>query len=193
MARTRRRRRSGGARHANAGDEYFGAALKEAVTSGRLPLQRLDDMVHRVLRSMFSAGVIDHPPTHAVWSTLSGPEDAQHIAEESIVLLKNDGTLPLNAGAVRSIAVIGARADVGSCPGSSAQVDAPGEMPSVPTRRPNGARRCTFHRRLAVHSEHATNQVIAAPSPRCRLASARAREWPGRSAAAARFRRSRCR
>ena len=99
------------------GDEYFGAALKEAVTSGRVPLQRLDDMVHRVLRSMFSAGVIDHPPSpRSVVDPFRGREDAQHIAEESTVLLKNDGTLPLNAASLHSIAVIGAHADVGVLP-----------------------------------------------------------------------------
>ena len=121
------------------GEEYFGAALKEAVTSGRLPLQRLDDMVHRVLRSMFSAGVIDHPPApRQVVDPFRGREDAQHIAEESIVLLKNDGTLPLNAASLRSIAVIGAHADVGVLSGGgSAQVDAPGGnaiSPATPTQ-----------------------------------------------------------
>jgi beta-glucosidase len=121
------------------GDEYFGAALKEAVTSGRVPLQRLDDMVHRLLRSMFSAGVIDHPPTpRSVVDPFRGRDDAQHIAEESIVLLKNDGTLPLNAAAVHSIAVIGAHADVGVLSGGgSAQVDAPGGnaiSPATPTQ-----------------------------------------------------------
>jgi beta-glucosidase len=121
------------------GDEYFGAALKEAVTSGRVPLQRLDDMVHRLLRSMFSAGVIDHPPApRRVVDPFRGREDAQHIAEESIVLLKNDGTLPLNAASVHSIAVIGAHADVGVLSGGgSAQVDAPGGnaiSPDKPTQ-----------------------------------------------------------
>jgi len=121
------------------GDEYFGAALKEAVTTGRLPVQRLDDMVHRLLRSMFSAGVIDHPPTpRGVVDPFRGRDDAQHIAEESIVLLKNDGTLPLNMGTVRSIAVIGAHADVGVLSGGgSAQVDAPGGnaiSPATPTQ-----------------------------------------------------------
>jgi beta-glucosidase len=121
------------------GDEYFGAALKEAVTSGRVPLQRLDDMVHRLLRSMFSAGVIDHPSTpRSVVDPFRGRDDAQHIAEESIVLLKNDGTLPLNAAAVHSIAVIGAHADVGVLSGGgSAQVDAPGGnaiSPATPTQ-----------------------------------------------------------
>ena len=121
------------------GDEYFGAALKEAVTSGRVPLRRLDDMVHRVLRSMFSAGVIDHPPSpRRVVDPFRGRKDAQHIAEEGIVLLKNDGTLPLNAASLHSIAVIGAHADVGVLSGGgSAQVDAPGGnavRPGTPTR-----------------------------------------------------------
>jgi beta-glucosidase len=121
------------------GEEYFGEALKQAVTAGRVPLRRLDDMVHRLLRSMFSAGVIDHPPIpRSVIDPFRGLEDAQRIAEESIVLLKNDGTLPLNLGAVHSIAVIGAHADVGVLSGGgSAQVDAPGGnaiSPTTPTK-----------------------------------------------------------
>jgi beta-glucosidase len=120
------------------GDEYFGEALKQAVTSGRVPMRRLDDMVHRLLRSMFSAGVIDHPVTpRSVIDPFRGLQDAQHIAEESIVLLKNDGTLPVNGASVRSIAVIGAHADVGVLSGGgSAQVDAPGGnavSPQIPT------------------------------------------------------------
>jgi beta-glucosidase len=121
------------------GDEYFGEALKQVVTSGRVPMRRLDDMVHRLLRSMFSAGVIDHPASpRSVIDPFRGLEDAQHIAEESIVLLKNDGTLPLHFASVRSIAVIGAHADVGVLSGGgSAQVDAPGGnaiSPATPTK-----------------------------------------------------------
>jgi beta-glucosidase len=121
------------------GEEYFGEALQHAVTSGRVPMQRLDDMVHRLLRSMFSAGVVDQPATpRSVVDPFRGREDAQHIAEESLVLLKNDGTLPLNIASVRSIAVIGAHADVGILSGGgSAQVDAPGGnaiSPATPTQ-----------------------------------------------------------
>jgi len=121
------------------GGEYFGEGLKQAVKSGRVPMRRLDDMVHRLLRSMFSAGVVDHPPTpRSVIDPFRGKEDAQHIAEESIVLLKNDATLPLNAASVHSIAVIGAHADVGVLSGGgSAQVDSPGGnaiRPATPTK-----------------------------------------------------------
>jgi beta-glucosidase len=111
------------------GDEnYYNAPLKKAVEDGQVPMARLDDMVHRILRSMFAAGVIDEPPVRSVPDPFRGRDDAQHIAEESIVLLKNGGgILPLKASASASIALIGSHADVGVLSGGgSAQVDAPG-------------------------------------------------------------------
>jgi beta-glucosidase len=110
------------------GDVFFGAPLKKTVESGEVPEARLNDMVHRILRSMFACGVIDNPPVRSVVDPFQGLEDAQHIAEESIVLLKNDaGLLPLNAARVASIALIGSHADVGVLSGGgSAQVDPPG-------------------------------------------------------------------
>jgi beta-glucosidase len=110
------------------GDRYFGAPLEKAVDSREVPEARLNDMVHRILRSMFACGVIDNPPVRSVVDPFQGLEDAQHIAEESIVLLKNEGDLlPLNAARVASIALIGSHADVGVLSGGgSAQVDPPG-------------------------------------------------------------------
>jgi beta-glucosidase len=121
------------------GEEYLGEPLKQAVTAGRVPMARLNDMVHRLLRSMISAGVIDDPPTpRFVVDPFKGREDAQRLAEESIVLLKNNGVLPLNASTLHSIAVIGGHADVGVMSGGgSAQVDAPGGnaiSPKTPTQ-----------------------------------------------------------
>ncbi|HET7102182.1 MAG TPA: glycoside hydrolase family 3 C-terminal domain-containing protein, partial [Terriglobia bacterium] len=110
-------------------DGYFGEALKKAIQDGKVPMSRLDDMDHRILRSMFAAGVIDYPvdPRSAV-NPFRGRRDAEHIAEQSIVLLKNQsGILPLNAASIHSIALIGSHADVGVLSGGgSAQVDAPG-------------------------------------------------------------------
>jgi len=109
-------------------DNYFSEPLKKAVEDGQVPMARLNDMVHRILRSMFDAGVIDNPPVHSVVDPFRGRDDAQHIAEESIVVLKNsDGILPLKANPSTSIAIIGSHADVGVLSGGgSAQVDAPG-------------------------------------------------------------------
>ena len=80
------------------GDIFFGPALKEAVEKGEVPLARVEDMEHRILRSMFACGVIDNPPVRSVVDPFQGRDDAQHIAEESIVLLKNAGNvLPLKS------------------------------------------------------------------------------------------------
>lgn len=109
------------------GDRFFGAPLKQAVQEGKVPQARLDDMVHRIVRSMFANGVIDHPPLRRVVDPFAGRDDAKKIEEESIVLLKNEGgVLPLAAG-VKSVAVIGGHANEGVMSGGgSAQVDAPG-------------------------------------------------------------------
>jgi len=112
----------------NPEDIYFGARLKKAVENGGVPVARLNDMVHRILRSMFAVGVIDNPPVRRVVDPFRGLEDAEHIAEECIVLLKNaENELPLSATHTQSIAVIGSHADVGVLSGGgSAQVDPPG-------------------------------------------------------------------
>ena len=110
-------------------DTYFGKPLKQAVLAGKVPMARLDDMDHRILRSMFAAGVIDDPPTpRTVIDPFRGRDDARHLAEQSMVLLKNDAhLLPLDASSIRSIALIGSHADVGvPSGGGSAQVNAPG-------------------------------------------------------------------
>jgi len=110
------------------GDVYFGAALKDAIVRGDVSVARLNDIVHRILRSMFAAGVIDNPPMpRSVVDPFRGRDDAQHIAEESIVLLNNvRNALPL-APLLQSIALIGSHADVGVLSGGgSAQVDSPG-------------------------------------------------------------------
>ena len=109
------------------GSQYFGDPLKAAVQSGQVPQSRLDDMVHRVLRSMFANGVIDNPPVTEVPNPFQGRDDAEHIADESIVLLKNSGSILPLSPSVQSIAIIGSHADVGVLSGGgSAQVDSPG-------------------------------------------------------------------
>ena len=113
------------------GDGYFGAPLKKAVQDGQVPMARLDDMVHRIVRSMFATGAVDHPPVRRVVDPFKGREDARKIEEESLVLLKNEGgILPLAAGGGKTIVVIGGHADEGVLSGGgSAQVDAPGGRP----------------------------------------------------------------
>jgi beta-glucosidase len=101
-------------------EDYFGAPLKAAVESGQVPMARLDDMAGRILRSMYAVGVVDHPPVKREIDKAAHAAVAQKVAEEGAVLLKNEGgLLPLAAGA-KSIAVIGAHADVGVLSGAGA-------------------------------------------------------------------------
>ncbi len=104
-------------------DIYFGEPLKAAVLSGSVPQSRLDEMVHRILRSLFAAGALDKDPSPGPLDVLADNAVAQRAAEAGIVLLKNDhGVLPLAASA-KQIAVIGGHADIGVLSGGgSSQV-----------------------------------------------------------------------
>jgi len=107
------------------GDVFYGERFKAAVEAGKIPAAELDEHVHRILRSMFAAGVIDYPRERSVVDPFAGLETARKIEEGGIVLLKNErAALPLDAAKIRTIAVIGAHADVGMISGGgSAQVD----------------------------------------------------------------------
>jgi beta-glucosidase len=120
--------------HEEPGEYFYGSAMKKAVEAGQVPTAELDDHVRRILRSMFACGVVDDPPKKGVVDVAGGFEIAQKIEEQSIVLLKNEpALLPLDASKLRSIAVIGAHADVGMISGGgSAQVDPPGGNAIMP-------------------------------------------------------------
>jgi beta-glucosidase len=114
-------------------DDFYGAKLKQAVEAGTVPMAQLDDHVHRILRSMFLAGLFDYPTQKSVVDVEGGFAVARRLAEQSIVLLKNQpGLLPIDRSTVHSIAVIGPHADTGMISGGgSAQVDPPGQ-PAAP-------------------------------------------------------------
>ncbi len=76
--------------------KYFGDTLKAAVEKGDVPVARLNDMVHRILRTEIALGVFDNPPVLRPVNPFTGAEVAQRSAELGIVLLKNaNGQLPL--------------------------------------------------------------------------------------------------
>ena len=104
---------------------FYDQRYKAAVDAGTISTAELDEHVHRILRSMFDAGVIDNPRQRFVVDPFAGFETARKIEEGGIVLLKNEhAALPLNAARLHSIAVIGSHSDVGMISGGgSAQVD----------------------------------------------------------------------
>ena len=89
-------------------------SLKTAVQNGDMPISRLNNMVHRILRAMYVAGVFDHPATVQPIDAAGDAAIAQETEEQGAVLLKNaGGQLPLIPSNLASIAVIGSHADVG--------------------------------------------------------------------------------
>ncbi|MGA2131108.1 MAG: glycoside hydrolase family 3 C-terminal domain-containing protein [Bryobacteraceae bacterium] len=127
---------------------YLAGPLKKAVESGEVPAARLDNMVHRILRTEFAVGLFDRPAETMVPDVLHGLEVAGHVAEQSIVLLKNaNGLLPLSVERVRTIAVIGSHADVGVLSGGgSAQVDPMGGNPVAQAANVGLFDRVVWHR-----------------------------------------------
>ena len=104
---------------------YFNKPLRAAVTSGEVPQSRIDDMARRILRSLFAAGVIDHPAQPASIDFNADRKVAQRVEEAGAVLLRNrNSLLPLSAA--QSVAVIGGHADKGVLAGGgSSAVQSP--------------------------------------------------------------------
>jgi beta-glucosidase len=95
--------------------DCYGAPLLRAIEAGTVPKETLDEAVRRVLRTKFDLGLFDEPyvdvaAVSGAAATAAHRELARRIARKSIVLLSNDGVLPL-AAEVGSIAVIGPNAD----------------------------------------------------------------------------------
>jgi beta-glucosidase len=93
------------------GPEYYGGALKKALSSGEAPATVLDQMVTRILVGMIRVGLLDRPASGSKDAPVSTPAHqalATRLAASGTVLLKNaGGVLPFDMARVRSIAVIG--------------------------------------------------------------------------------------
>jgi beta-glucosidase len=93
------------------------ASLVKQVRDGTVPRERIDDAVARVLRVKFRLGLFDagkpsSRPLAGRWGLLGAAKHravAREAVAKSLVLLKNDGLLPLKAGA--NILVVGDAAD----------------------------------------------------------------------------------
>src|SRR5262249_36092076 len=100
--------------------------LREAFAAGKLQQERLSEMVRRILRSMFAIGVDAWGESPEIDMDAHN-EIALQTARQGIVLLKNDGALPLPADADSRIGVIGGHAQVGVVTGcGSSAVTPPG-------------------------------------------------------------------
>ncbi|MDI7776459.1 glycoside hydrolase family 3 protein [Asticcacaulis sp. EMRT-3] len=119
------------------GKAYFGAPLKAALADGDVSQKRLDDMATRILWPLFAEGVIDDPVKVAPIDFKADADVAQHAAEQSLTLLKNDGNL-LPLSGVKSIAMIGGHADKGVLSGGGSSAVTPVGGNAVPDLDPKG-------------------------------------------------------
>jgi beta-glucosidase len=117
--------------------EAFGEGLRAAHADGRLPAERLSDMVRRMLRSMFAVGIERREA--APEPDMNAHNDiALRIARQGIVLLANGGVLPIAPESTARIAVIGGYAQLGVAAGygSSAVVPPGGYAGVIPIGGP---------------------------------------------------------
>ena len=93
-------------------------SLTRAVRAGLITESEINTAVSRLLEARFRLGMFD-PPERVPFARIPISENdtpahaalALRVATESLVLLKNDGLLPLNAAKLKRIAVIGTNAN----------------------------------------------------------------------------------
>lgn len=97
----------------------YGTTLAAQVRAGVIPESVIDEAARRILRVKFALGLFDHPyiaPTPAYVATPEKRAEARKAADETIVLLKNEGVegvgkvLPLSKS-MKTVALIGPLAD----------------------------------------------------------------------------------
>ena len=122
-------------------DYYSASALQAALTAGQITQAQIDNMVYRILRSMFAVGIFDRAyptPAAALNTDVSTPADNQvalTASEQGTVLLKNDrGALPLGSR-VNSIAVIGDDAGADAMYGGGGSAVSQPDQPRHPAGR----------------------------------------------------------
>lgn len=132
------------------------ARLPEALAAGRITMDDIDRAVSRVLRLKFEMGLFEHPyvDAHLAHTTVNDAEAievARRVAQASITLLKNDGTLPLRRD--QRVAVVGPNADnIYNLLGDYTAPQVPGKVVTVydALRQRLGAAHCTHVKGCAV-------------------------------------------
>ena len=104
---------------------YLGDTVVALVKNGKVPVSLIDDKVRRILRILYKSSAFTKD-SNGEYGSESHIATAKKVAEESIVLMKNEASiLPLKLDKIKSIAVIGANANrKNSMGGGSSQVKA---------------------------------------------------------------------
>ncbi|HET6557765.1 MAG TPA: glycoside hydrolase family 3 N-terminal domain-containing protein [Prolixibacteraceae bacterium] len=97
-------------------DNIYAQNLKQLIEEKKIPMEKIDEAVSRILRVKFRLGLFDQPYSTVVeeparYLQADSKAVAQKMAAESMVLLKNNNkTLPLTSS-VKQIALIGPMAE----------------------------------------------------------------------------------
>ena len=113
------------------GDEYPNKlwidSLEELVNEGKLDVENINESCRRVLTLKFKLGLFENPYTDEdsykdVINCKEHLDTALEIAQKSIILLKNDGILPLDKNKYKKIALVGPSSDRVRLGGYSAKI-----------------------------------------------------------------------
>ncbi len=88
--------------------------LAEAVQRGLISIETIDEAVRRILTEKLRLGLLERPYVDEGAIELQAPgtvELAREVARQAVVVLENDGVLPLDPGRGQRVAVIGPTAD----------------------------------------------------------------------------------
>jgi beta-glucosidase len=133
---------------------WYGPPLLDAALAGTAPLASIDAAVRRTLRAQLCFR-LDSDPPQVDPTQVSTPEHdqlARQVARQAAVLLRNQGVLPLDRGALQTIAVVGPLAAVVNLGDRGSSSTVPTTPPQTPldavraavgsiavTHHPNGA------------------------------------------------------
>jgi len=107
---------------------WWGDKLREAIKTGAVSEAVIDEKIRRHLRVRLQAGVFDNPEPkldESIVRSQAHRDIALEMAVKSMVLLKNDGVLPLSRDKLNAIALIGPNAAVARVGGGGSSGVAP--------------------------------------------------------------------
>ena len=125
--------------------------LVGSIKAGKISESYVDNAVLRILEAKFKLGLFDHATEENPGKVLGSPAHRQlalRAAEKALVLLKNDGVLPLAEGSAAKIAIIGPHGDyvefgdyagTGHAPGVPLNAALPKLLPQASIRFARGA------------------------------------------------------
>jgi beta-glucosidase len=123
---------------------YFANDLLAAAEKDPALHARMRDAARRMLRSMFAAGLFDDPPKIEPVDASAGTAVARDAAAAGIVLLRNQGVLPLSRAAQR-VAVIGGYAHAGVMSGGGSSQVEPAAGPAIALQPAEARRSVEIH------------------------------------------------